>query len=324
MKRIGDKLQAVTQILSLPTAHSKVLDICMAPGGYSASVLRYSPQAHISAITLPSHLDGFRVMVDYGYKDPRVKVLFADVTMFAAEYGVSDIPKDHPDFEKLVSRRPFAGETFDLVFCDGQVLRAQTPHVAKYREENKATRLTCSQLILGLQRLKPGGTFIILLHKPEMWNTVKLLSLLDTISEIQLLKPTVAHKTRSSFYLVAKNVQSQNPEALRAIADWKSTWKKLTFPPSLEEKEQEQQQPDQTQMEIRKAHDLLTSFGERLLKLGEPVWLIQRDALKNAPWLKNTTTRPSGHTDGPSGSRTSDVLAEKTAPSSVWSDLHGR
>jgi Fe-S-cluster formation regulator IscX/YfhJ len=118
----------------------------------------------------------------------------------------------------------------------------------------------------------------------------------------------VAHRTRSSFYLVAKNVQSRHPEALRAIADWKSTWRNLTFPQSIDEKEVKQQQIDQAHMEIGEAKDLLTSSGRRLLEVMQPVWLIQRDALKNASWLKNKATGPSGHTDGPSASPTSDVL----------------
>lgn len=203
----------------------------MATGGYSASLTKYFPNAHISGITLPKILGGFPVMIDYEPKDPRITVKFADVTMLAAEYDVTDIPRDHSNFGKLVSWRPFAVETFDHVLCDGQVLRTQTPHVKEHRERGRATRPTCTQLILGMQRIKPGGTFILLLHKPKLWNIVKLLSLFDKISKVQLLKSPVAHKTRSSFYLIAKNVQSQHPEALRAIAYWKSTWKSLTFPP---------------------------------------------------------------------------------------------
>lgn len=298
MKRIGDELQAATEALSLPIARAKILDICMASGGYSASVIKYSPDAHISAITLPKHLGGFPVMVDHGPKDPRINVKFADVTMLAAEYGITDVPKGNPDFGKLVSWRPFAVETFDLVLCDGQVLRTQTPHVEEHREAGRATRLTCGQLILGMQRIKPGGTFNLLLHRPEMSNTVKLLSLFDKISEIRLLKLTVAHRTRSSFYLVAKNVQSQRPEALLAIAYWKSTWKSLTFPSSQDEKENEQQQEEQMRMEAKEAMGLLSRFGDRLLESEEPVRLIQRDALKKAPWLKCKETGPPGHVGG--------------------------
>lgn len=317
MKRIGDELQAATKALSLPMAQANILDICMAPRGYSASVLKHSPHACISALTLPKNLGGFPVMTDYGHKDTRINVIFADVTMFAAEFCITDIPKDHPDFGRLISWRPFPAELFDLVLCDGQVLRTQTPHIEECREGGRATRLTCSQLTLGMQRIKPGGTFILLLHKPEMWNTIKLLSLFDKISEIQLLKPTVAHRTRSSFYLIATNVQSRHPEALRAVAEWRSTWKSFTFPQPMDEKEVNQQQAEQMHMECKEAMDLLTSFGHRLLELGGPIWLIQRDALKKAPWLKNREPGPSGHADGPPHYRASDDSAENPSASSM-------
>lgn len=58
-------------------------------------------------------------------------------------------------------------------------------------------------------------------------------------------------------------------------------------------KEVKQQQVAQKHMVIREARDLLNGFGDRLLELGDPVWLIQRDALQNAPWLKNRETGPS-------------------------------
>ena len=69
------------------------------------------------------------------------------------------------------------------------------------------------------QRVKRGGTFIILLHKPERWDAAKLLSLFDNISQLRLLKPAAAHKIRGSFYLIAQNVHSQHPEDPNAIAD---------------------------------------------------------------------------------------------------------
>jgi len=86
--------------------------------------LKHSTHPRISAITLPRKLGGFPVMIKYGHKDPRTNVTFADVTMLAAEYGMTDILKDHPDSGRLNSWRSFAAEFFDLVFCDGQVFRA--------------------------------------------------------------------------------------------------------------------------------------------------------------------------------------------------------
>ena len=298
MRRIGDEIQAVTGALSLSGSNAEVLDICMAPGGYSASALKYSPHTHISGITLPRFLGGHPVLIPYGRKDPRVDVRFVDVTMLATEYGVENIPEDHPDILSFSRERPWAKKSFDLVFCDGQVLRAHTPKTASYREQREAGRLTCSQLILAMQRIKPGGTFIMLLHRVETWRTIKLLSTFDKISEIKLFKPTTCHRTRSSFYLIAKNVQPNQPEALVAIDEWKESWKNATF--SLSTDEWNQDRPDLVEAHVlnEEVSSLLTSFGERLIELGEPVWQIQKTALNEAPWFKRKEVRPSGTTAG--------------------------
>lgn len=99
MLQIGNELQTVTWALSLPGPNPEVLDICMAPGGYSASALKYSPHAHVSGITLPRALGGYQLLVRYGRHDSRVDVQFADITMLAAEYGVTNIPEDHRIFQ---------------------------------------------------------------------------------------------------------------------------------------------------------------------------------------------------------------------------------
>ena len=298
MRRIGDEIQAATGALNLPGPIAKVLDICMAPGGYSASALKHSPHAHVSGITLPHVLGGHPVLIPYGRKDPRVDVQFADITMLAEEYGADDIPEDHPDILNFSRERPWATQSFDLVFCDGQLLRTHTPKIASYRQQCEASRLTCSQLILAMQRIKPGGTFIMLLHKVEMWRTLTLLSIFDKISDIELFKPITCHRTRGSFYLIAKNVQPNQPEALVAIDEWKEAWKTATFPLSTDEWNQDQPVFVETHVLDEEVSSLLTSFGERLIELGEHVWQIQKNALKGAPWLKRKEVRPSGTTVG--------------------------
>lgn len=314
MRQIGDEIQDVTGALSLPQSHKEVLDICMAPGGYSASALKYSPHARISGITLPDSLGGHPLLI----KDSRVDVQHMDITMLAAEYGVSDIPEDHPDVSNFSPDRPWAKKSFDLVFCDGQVLRTHTPHVASYRKQREASRLSCSQLILAMQRIKPGGTFIMLLHKVEMWNTMKLLSVFNGISQIELLKPVTSHKTRGSFYLIAKNVQPHHPEALVAIKEWKEAWKKATFPPSADEEKQNRRGFVEGHEEVS---SLLASFGERLIELGEPVWQIQKDALRQAPWLKTKEAKAVRTSAKQAGVPASSVSVDLTEASSMLGNL---
>ena len=314
MRQIGDEIQDVTGALSLPQSHKEVFDICMAPGGYSASALKYSPHARVSGLTLPHSLGGHQLLIN----DSRVDVQYTDITMLAAEYGVTDIPRDHPDVSNFSLDRPWGTKSFDLVFCDGQVLRTHAPHIASYREQREARRLTCSQLILAMQRIKPGGTLIMLLHKVEMWNTMKLLSIFDKISQIELLKPRRSHRTRGSFYLIAKNVQPDQPEALVAINEWKEDWKNATFPPSADEGEQDRTDVVEQDEEVS---SLLASFGERLIELGGPVWEIQKNALRDAPWLKTKEARSAGTSARQMGVPASSVSVDPTDASSMMGNL---
>ena len=277
MQRIGDEIQATTHALSLSEPDAQVLDICMAPGGYSASALKYSPHARVSGLTLPVAQGGHKLLIPNGPRDARVSVRFADITMLATEIGVmaSDIPDDHPDRANFSFERMWAGKLYDLVFCDGQVLRTHAKHIATYREQCEAGRLMCSQLLFAMQRIKPGGTLIMLLHKVELWKTIKLLNTFDQIAQIELIKPVAGHRTRSSFYLVAKNVQPREALALAAVDEWRQAWKTATFSDSAKTEEDNEEIPR-----------LLESFGKRLIELGNPIWEIQKNALKTAPWLK--------------------------------------
>lgn len=286
MQLIGDEIQAATGALSLPEQHAEVLDICMAPGGYSTSALKYSPHAFVAGITLPYSLGGHQVRIPYGRQDPRVEVLYADITMLAEEYGVRIIPADHPDVSKFSAERPWASKEFDLVFCDGQVLRTHATHRARYRERCEAGRLACSQLILAMQRMKPGGTLVMLLHKVEMWQTMKLLSIFDKISQLQLFKPMTCHKPRGSFYLIAKHVQPLQQEALAAVNEWKMAWKEATFPVNASREDQDRLDRAEKNELNKEVSRLLIDFGERLIEIGEPVWQIQKDALREASWFK--------------------------------------
>ena len=268
------KTGAITVQDSAPT----VLDLCMAPGGYSATALKYNAGASARGISLPPGLGGHPVILE----DPRVKVWLQDITMLAADLGFTEIPSNRPDrSEFVVDRCAYENLSFDLVFCDGQVLRTHAPNRETYRDQTKeATRLICSQLILALTRIKSGGTLAMLLHKAESFRTMALLRDFDKFANIELFKPVVGHARRSSFYLIAKMVQPDHPDAIAAKARWMEVWKAATFP---------ELSTDPASMFNVSDHEvsvLLAEFGERLIELAEPVWEIQRKALTNAPWLR--------------------------------------
>lgn len=64
---IANEMQHFKNALSFPTARGadmKVLDICCAPGGYTAAVLRHNPGCNAFAITLPTEQGGHPLHVD--------------------------------------------------------------------------------------------------------------------------------------------------------------------------------------------------------------------------------------------------------------------
>lgn len=117
----------------------QVLDICMAPGGFSSAALKVNRNARISAITLPKSLNEHDILLHGWKKDKRVQVHLADVTMLAAEMDVHAVPSDHPDAVNFRFDRPFTDQKYDLIFCDGQVLRMHQRAI--YREKREAWRL---------------------------------------------------------------------------------------------------------------------------------------------------------------------------------------
>ncbi|KAL9565615.1 hypothetical protein ACKAV7_009797 [Fusarium commune] len=227
MKKIGQELQDNNQAFTVqadPGKPPNILDICMAPGGFLAAALKFNPDARALAFSLPHEKGGHRVLMPNNVK---VEKKCLDITMLAEDMGCEKIPKDHPDANNFLPQQLETGQLFDLIICDGQVLRTHLR--ASYREDCEARRLTTAQLALGLEHVEPGGTMIILLHKVEAWDTMAILNRFHRISNIKLFKPKLGHATRSSFYLIATNIQSQHPEALAAIKQWKAVWRTITF-----------------------------------------------------------------------------------------------
>jgi 23S rRNA U2552 (ribose-2'-O)-methylase RlmE/FtsJ len=281
MQRIGNELQRCTGILTVPKSQENpnLLDLCMAPGGFLHAAMELNRHASATAYSLPVEDGGHKVLLP-GHHSVKVKLL--DITMLAADLGFDNIPKEHPDRNNFLPREFGDGRVFDMVFCDGQVLRNHKR--AAYREKREARRLTVTQLALGLEHVKPGGTIIILLHKLEAVDTVELLCQFNHFSSITLFKPAKCHAKRSSFYMVASNIQTEHPEAITAIHNWKHTWAVATF--GGEEDYGEIVRRDNSQ-----AERILDDFGSELVRLGRKIWDIQARALANAPFITGSSVR---------------------------------
>ena len=196
--------------------------------------------------------------------------------MIFKEFTDQPIPETHPDRKNFIPVRPFRSHRFDLIFCDGKVLRTQPRPI--YREGREVTRLAMSQLILALQRIQEGGTVIMLLHKIDSWHALEILYPFSKFASIEVFKPVKIHATRSSFYMIAKNIQPQHADAQAAVKSWKDAWWRATFGGEDGTGEGKKDPDDALICKV------LTEFGDRLMELGRPIWTIQANALSKTSY----------------------------------------
>ncbi|KAL7805132.1 hypothetical protein V8C44DRAFT_341690 [Trichoderma aethiopicum] len=278
MKGIAGEMNRATGALRVHVkwpGMARILDFCAAPGGFLEVAMAMNPGAEATGFSLPPSQGGHGVIMPLG---PAVTFEYADVTMFAGDLGITDIPDDNPEAASFELVPHIQGDRrFHLVFCDGQVLRT---HVrAAYREQWEARRLTATQLAIGLEHVSLGGTMVVLLHKLEAVDTVSLIYTFSRFSTVQLFKPGRAHAKRSSFYLVATNIQSTSPLAREAVESLKQTWRVMTF--GSDEERVKKVWEDHMDEQV-----LVEQFGPQLVRLGREIWDIQARALEKAPFMQ--------------------------------------
>jgi 23S rRNA U2552 (ribose-2'-O)-methylase RlmE/FtsJ len=279
-QNIGKELQASSKAFTVPElrqGHPRVLDIGTAPGGFLYTAMNCNPHASAIAYSLPVEDGGYEVLFP---GTPNVEIKYMDVTMLAEDMCAGEIPADHPDCGNFLPKEFSEDSVFDVVVCGAGALRTHSR--AAYWEHGENTRLTATQLVLGLEHVMPGGTMVVLLHKPEWMNTAEILHLFSHFSSVKLFKPVKSHAKRSSFYMVASKIQSKHPKAVEAVEGWKRAWKVATFG-SDEDRAME------AHRESSKAVQLLDVFGPDLIRMARSIWDIQARALAKAPFI----TRPS-------------------------------
>ncbi|KAK1054280.1 hypothetical protein LTR74_015930 [Friedmanniomyces endolithicus] len=284
MKNIAHDMHKATgvfDILTSSTDKPKILDFCVAPGGYLETSMWHDPRAQATAFSLGTDQGGHEILMP---PNPRIAVKFMDITMLAADMGVDTIPEGHPDSANFLPRELASDQFFDLIICDGQVLRTNVHARAEYRESREATRLTLTQLALGLEHLTPGGTMVVLLHHMETWGTLCLMRKMHQFASVQMFKHPKCHAKRSAFYMIATKVNTRCLQATEAIEEWKEIWKVATFG-------SEEAYREITHASDGEVHSLLEDLGPRLVEIARPTWVIQVKALENASFVK---TAPKG------------------------------
>lgn len=272
-QQIGKEMDSKSVAFSLcgwPGDEVRILDLCMAPGGFSTVVLKKNFNAKIRGITLSDDCGGLEMLIDMNSWDPgQVQCQFLDITMLATEFGVFVIPESHPEQSSFITSRPYHGESFQIVFCGGSMLSSLV--LPKHRDKLEYHRLRTAQLILALQRIERGGTLVMLLHKVDAWDTTQLLYQFYQFSTIQLFKPQRHQDIRQSFYLVAKNVEPDHQAARAALSEWKEEWWQTTFGGP------EGSGQTDADKDAATVQGVINEFGRQLIELAEPVWRVQCD-----------------------------------------------
>ena len=278
MKNIGTDLHHATDAFDLSSIDDPaILDFCAAPGGFLQTASDLNPRARTVGFSLPVHEGGHALLLP---KRLASTIEFLDLTMLAADMGLQELSQEHPDAHNFLPRKLQPEMVFDLVICDGQVLRTQ--HLHSYREGQEARRLIVTQLALGLQHIRPSGTMVVLLHKVEAWETILTLKLFSKISTMALFKAGKYHAKRSSFYLVAKNIATEHPDARSAVDEWKRIWTLATVGP--------QEELDNLICSRKKTlPGVLEEFGPELIQHGKAIWEVQANALSRAGFIRHNS-----------------------------------
>ncbi|KAJ8128711.1 hypothetical protein O1611_g4922 [Lasiodiplodia mahajangana] len=281
MKRIAQELHSATDVFSIKTLDNvqpSILDWCMAPGGFLSAAMYHNRGARCRAFSLPPENGGHEVQLS---SKARITVNYLDLNLLAADMGADVISPTHPEAGSFLPSQLSPGDIFDLIICDGQVLR--THQRPQYRENLESPRLTLVQLALGLEHIRPGGKMVILMHKIESWRCVWFLHVFSKFSTVRVFKPMRDHAKRSSCYVVAFDIQPRHQHAKEAVRMWKQAWRAATF--GTEETYKQLTQPSQAIVE-----EVLDSFGPEFIKLATNVWETQAAALAQAPFIQTQST----------------------------------
>lgn len=274
MVDIAREMNQATSVFRLPE-DAKVLDLCIAPGAFSSFILLNNQRCYVEGTSLPVEQGGHKMLIDttdVRYTNSKeFQVTYLDVTLqLALMPRGKTMPETSPDFENFTSNPSLPHlEQYDLALCDGQALRMHEH--AQIRSWEPA-RLLVSQLILSLTHLKPHGSMLVLLHNVERWRTVYILYRFSQFSKIRLYKPTAAHTYRSSFYLVAQDIDTE--KAAGWVDHLRDCWYRMTF-----EGEGGTGEPVDCGEDCE-VDELLEKFGTNFIGLAHDVWTRQFQALK--------------------------------------------
>ena len=93
-----------------------------------------------------------------------------------------------------------------------------------------------------------------------------------------MFKPRRKHAIRSSFYVVAEQIEPESPWLQASVAAWKKEWYIATFGSDTEYRN------NRSKFQAT-VYDVLSDFGTELLELGQSIWEVQSAALRRSSFM---------------------------------------
>ncbi|KAF8442745.1 hypothetical protein BGX38DRAFT_1095898, partial [Terfezia claveryi] len=277
----------------------RCLDTCTAPGAFAQFFLRQNPRATVDGLSLPVESGGYAMLLESANKilgaRPRpqdkdtVNITWTDITLHPLFLPQGkNYPEEFPDKPAFDNNPPLpphlqfppskpSDRVYDIVISgSGHLRRCVHAQLRPW----EAGRSLVSKLILGLSFVKPGGSMLIVLHNLEVWNTFATVYNFSRIANIALYKPEWSHAIRSSFYLIATNVQPELDVCKVWVEELKQAWYTMTFGG---------EEGLGSLVEVGEGLNLdtmLDEWGDEFAVLGQNVWKRQLDALKRKGWVE--------------------------------------
>lgn len=247
----------------------RVLDLCMAGGGFTTAVRNHVPDAIVYGLTLPTEEGGHHMYpaipyssnkdsaLGYRPKPPKntkgeepewinfyrgpVHIEWIDIALLKTEFEDSTIPTPTIESKAMNGHRLWLDDKFHLVIADGKPPSKidhvrddiQFDHGPRDLHIVRQLRLYAAQLTFGLKRLKANATFIMLLnfHSGNCFELFNIIATFRAIGDVAIYKPENFHESYGSYYLVVKKLPKTHVNLRRLLKRWNKIWQ-WTFWPS--------------------------------------------------------------------------------------------
>ena len=95
--------------------------------------------------------------------------------------------------------------------------------------ETERMRLVTAQLVLAMSRIADGGTIVLLQQKLDCWIPARVVFAFSKFADISIFKPKRKHASRSSFYMVARNIDKLSADFTTFLKRCQDDWYTATF-----------------------------------------------------------------------------------------------